>query len=36
MFDEFFRKQTIPGKTKIAMLIMDGLGGLPPTPDGKT
>jgi 2,3-bisphosphoglycerate-independent phosphoglycerate mutase len=36
MFDEFFRKQTVPGKTKIAMLILDGLGGLPPEPDGKT
>ncbi|MDO9087023.1 MAG: 2,3-bisphosphoglycerate-independent phosphoglycerate mutase [Anaerolineaceae bacterium] len=36
MFDDFFRKQTVPGKTKIAMLILDGLGGLPPEPDGKT
>jgi 2,3-bisphosphoglycerate-independent phosphoglycerate mutase len=36
MFDDFFRKQTVPGNTKIVMLIMDGLGGLPPEPDGKT
>lgn len=36
MFETFFRKQTIPGQTKIAMLILDGLGGLPKEPGGKT
>lgn len=36
MFDAFFRRQTIPGETKIAMLILDGLGGLPLEPGGKT
>ncbi len=36
MFEDFFRKQTIPNQTKIVMLIMDGLGGLPKEPGGKT
>ncbi len=36
MFETFFRKQTIPGQTKIAMLILDGLGGLPKESGGKT
>ncbi len=36
MFDTFFRKQTISAQTKIVMLILDGLGGLPQNPGGKT
>lgn len=36
MFETFFRKQTIPAETKIAMLILDGLGGLPKEAGGKT
>ena len=36
MFESFFRKQTIPGQTKIAMLILDGLGGLPKELGGQT
>ncbi len=36
MFDAFFRKLIIPAETKIAMLILDGLGGLPLEPGGKT
>lgn len=36
MFDSFFRKQTIPSTTKIAMLILDGLGGLPLEAGGRT
>src|SRR5690606_5345401 len=36
MFESFFRRQTIPGQTKIAMMILDGLGGLPKEPGGKT
>ena len=36
MFEKFFRSQTIPGTTKIAMLILDGLGGLPREAGGKT
>lgn len=36
MFEKFFRNQTIPGTTKIAMLILDGLGGLPREAGGKT
>jgi 2,3-bisphosphoglycerate-independent phosphoglycerate mutase len=36
MFDSFFRKLTVPADTKIAMLILDGLGGLPIEPGGKT
>ena len=36
MFETFFRKQTVENQTKIAMLIMDGLGGLPQEPGGKT
>jgi len=33
---EFLHKLIIPAQTKIAMLIMDGLGGLPQEPGGKT
>lgn len=36
MFDAFFRKQVVKASTKIAMLILDGLGGLPRQPGGKT
>lgn len=36
MFDAFFRKQVIPAESKIAMLILDGLGGLAREPGGKT
>lgn len=36
MFDTFFRKQTISAQSKIAMLILDGLGGLPREAGGKT
>jgi len=36
MFDAFFRKLITPADTKIAMLILDGLGGLPLEPGGKT
>jgi 2,3-bisphosphoglycerate-independent phosphoglycerate mutase len=36
MFDTFFHNSTIPAETKIAMLILDGLGGLPAVPGGKT
>jgi len=36
MFESFFRNQTVPSQTKIAMLILDGLGGLPQEPGGKT
>ncbi len=36
MFDSFFRKLIVPAETKIAMLILDGLGGLPREPGGKT
>lgn len=36
MFDAFFRRQTIPSNTKIALLILDGLGGLPLESGGKT
>ena len=36
MFESFFRKQVVPADTKIAMLILDGLGGLPRVPGGKT
>jgi 2,3-bisphosphoglycerate-independent phosphoglycerate mutase len=36
MFETFFQKSTIPAETKIAMLILDGLGGLPAEPGGKT
>ncbi len=32
----WFQKQVIPAKTKIVMLIMDGLGGLPDPATGKT
>ncbi len=33
---EFLRELIIPASTKIAMIVLDGLGGLPLTPDGKT
>lgn len=33
---EFLKKLIVPAKTKIVMLIMDGLGGLPVEPGGKT
>ncbi len=33
---EFLKKLIVPAKTKIVMLIMDGLGGLPSEPGGKT
>ena len=33
---EFLRELIIPAQTKIAMIIMDGLGGLPLEPGGKT
>ena len=33
---EFIQKMTEPNDTKIVMLILDGLGGLPRTPDGLT
>ena len=33
---DFLRELIIPAETKIAMIIMDGLGGLPLEPDGKT
>ncbi len=33
---EFLKKLIVPAKTKIVMLIMDGLGGLPCEPGGKT
>ena len=36
MFDKFFRNQTKPGDKKIVMCILDGLGGLPKEPGGKT
>ncbi len=36
MCDSFFRNQTVPAQTKIAMLILDGLGGLPLETGGKT
>lgn len=36
MFDAFFRKQVIPAETRIAMLILDGLGGLAREPGGRT
>ncbi len=36
MYETFFQKRTIPAKTKIAMLILDGLGGLAQELDGKT
>jgi 2,3-bisphosphoglycerate-independent phosphoglycerate mutase len=36
MFDEFFRRSIVPAETKIVLLVMDGLGGLPMEPDGKT
>jgi len=36
MFDAFFRKQVIPAETRMAMLILDGLGGLAREPGGRT
>jgi 2,3-bisphosphoglycerate-independent phosphoglycerate mutase len=36
MNQKFLQKMIIPATTKIVMLIMDGLGGLPLEPDGKT
>lgn len=33
---EFLKKLIVPAETKIVMLIMDGLGGLPSEPGGKT
>jgi 2,3-bisphosphoglycerate-independent phosphoglycerate mutase len=33
---EFLRELAVPAQTKIAMIIMDGLGGLPREPGGKT
>jgi 2,3-bisphosphoglycerate-independent phosphoglycerate mutase len=36
MDHKFLQSLVIPGKTKIAMIIMDGLGGLPLEPGGKT
>ena len=36
MYSEFFKKSIIPAQTKIVLLIMDGLGGLPLEPGGRT
>ncbi len=36
MFTTFYQKQTVPSVSKIAMLILDGLGGLPREAGGKT
>jgi 2,3-bisphosphoglycerate-independent phosphoglycerate mutase len=36
MDHKFLQSLVVPGKTKIAMIIMDGLGGLPIEPGGKT
>ena len=36
MNSEFLQKLITPAQTKIAMLIMDGLGGLPREPGGLT
>ena len=36
MDHKFLQSLVIPGKTKIAMIVMDGLGGLPLEPGGKT
>ena len=36
MFDEFLRGQIVEANTKIVLLIMDGLGGLPREDGGKT
>ena len=33
---DFFQDKVIGGQTKIVMVILDGLGGLPPQPGGKT
>lgn len=33
---ELFQRLVIPGSTKIVLLVMDGLGGLPLEPDGRT
>jgi 2,3-bisphosphoglycerate-independent phosphoglycerate mutase len=36
MYTQFFRKYIQPAQTKIILLILDGLGGLPLEPGGKT
>lgn len=36
MYDAFFQKLIVPAETKIALLILDGLGGLPLEVGGKT
>jgi 2,3-bisphosphoglycerate-independent phosphoglycerate mutase len=36
VYSEFFKKSIIPARTKIVLLIMDGLGGLPLEPGGRT
>lgn len=36
MNHDFYTRLIAPAKTKIVLLVMDGLGGLPETPDGKT
>lgn len=36
MYSEFLKKSIIPAQTKIVLLIMDGLGGLPFEPGGRT
>lgn len=36
MDTDFYTKLISPAQTKIVLLVMDGLGGLPETPDGKT
>lgn len=36
MFTPFFRRQVVTAQTKIAMLILDGLGGLANQPGGRT
>lgn len=33
---DFYTRLITPAQTKIVLLVMDGLGGLPQTPDGKT
>jgi 2,3-bisphosphoglycerate-independent phosphoglycerate mutase len=33
---DFLRKMIIPARTKIILIVMDGLGGLPMEPEGKT
>src|SRR5512143_988727 len=36
MYPELLEKLIVPAETKIVMLILDGLGGLPREPGGKT